>query len=285
MADAAARPLIGITGPTRGALMPRGLVALGVWLAGGQPRQLYPGGAARVSSGSARKRDGLAPEPDGGEPKLVGVVPTKPDGEEPKPIGVAPKSFGNSPEPDQNAHGLDALAGLVVTGGHDVDPVLYAAAPEVTPKIDTERDRFESAAIDWMLARRRPLLGICRGAQLLNVRRGGSLFQELRSRRKQTSNRWTIFPLKTLLLAPDTRLHARFDCGRCRINSLHNQGIDRLGQGLQIAGRDLDGIVQAVEDPNANFVVGVQWHPEFLLYLGRQRRLFRDLIAAARAAG
>jgi putative glutamine amidotransferase len=133
-----------------------------------------------------------------------------------------------------------------------------------------------------MLARQRPLLGICRGAQLLNVRRGGSLFQELRSRRKQTSNRWTIFPLKTLLIEANTALHERFGCARCRINSLHNQGIDRLGENLRIAGRDLDGIVQAVEDPDADYVVGVQWHPEFLLYLSRQRRLFRDLITAAR---
>jgi putative glutamine amidotransferase len=225
MAHPAPRPLIGITGPRRGARLPRGLVALGVWLAGGRARQLYPGG-------------------------------------------------------DENA--FEELAGLVVTGGHDVDPVLYAAAPEVTPNIDPDRDRFESAAIDHMLARRRPLLGICRGAQLLNVRRGGSLFQELRSRRKHTSNRWTIFPLKTLMVEPDTHLHARLYCSRCRINSLHNQGIDRLGAGLRVAGRDLDGIVQAVEDPEAAFVLGVQWHPEFLLYLGRQRRLFRDLLAAAR---
>lgn len=225
MANAEPRPLIGITGPSRGALAPRFLVALGVRLAGGRPRQLYPGSATA---------------------------------------------------------GLEHLAGLVVTGGHDVDPVLYAAAPEVTPKVDPERDRFESAAIDQMLEGERPLLGICRGAQLLNVRRGGSLFQELRSRRKKTSNRWTIFPLKTLLIEPGSFLYARFGRARRRINSLHNQGIDRLGAGLRIAGRDLDGIVQAVEDPERAFVLGVQWHPEFLLYLSCQRRLFRDLVTAAR---
>ncbi len=219
------RPLIGITGPRRGALMPRLLVALGLWLVGGRPCQLYPG---------------------------------------------------------RHEDAFDSLAGLVVTGGHDVDPVLYAAAPEVVPKLDPERDRFESAAIDHMLARRRPLLGICRGAQLLNVRRGGSLFQELRSRRRQTSNRWTILPLKTLLIESGARLHTRFNATRARINSLHNQGIDRLGAGLRIAGRDLDNIVQAVEDPSADYVLGVQWHPEFLLYLSCQRRLFRDLVAAAR---
>lgn len=225
MAERQERPLIGVTGPHRGARLPRLLVALGLWLGGGRVRQLYPDDAEEV---------------------------------------------------------FDHLAGLVVTGGHDVDPVLYAAAPEVEPKHDPERDRYEAAAIDRMLERRRPLLGICRGAQLLNVRCGGSLFQELRSRRRRTSNRWTIFPLKTLLLEPGSGLQQRFGRPSARINSLHNQGIDRLGDGLRVAGRDLDGIVQAVEAPGERFVLGVQWHPEFLLYLREQRLLFRDLIAAAR---
>jgi putative glutamine amidotransferase len=74
------------------------------------------------------------------------------------------------------------------------------------------------------------------------------------------------------------RLFGRRDV---RINSLHNQGIDRLGAGLVVSGRDLDGIVQAVEDPRRDFRVGVQWHPEFLLFSGIQRRLFRALVAAA----
>jgi hypothetical protein len=93
--------------------------------------------------------------------------------------------------------------GVVVSGGHDIDPVLYAEAPEIHPRYDPERDALESAVIDRALARGLPLLGICRGAQLLNVRLGGSLFQELRSRRVHTSNRRTILPLKTLL--PRTR--------------------------------------------------------------------------------
>jgi putative glutamine amidotransferase len=159
--------------------------------------------------------------------------------------------------------------------------VLYAAQPEVEPKYDRERDRLEAAVIDDALARGLPLLGICRGAQLLNVCRGGTLFQELRSRRKKTSNRWTILPLKTLRVEAGSGLAARMGALETRINSLHNQGIDRLGRGLSVSGRDLDDIVQAVEDPERPFLVGVQWHPEFLLYLGRQRRLFRDLVAAA----
>lgn len=170
--------------------------------------------------------------------------------------------------------------GLVVTGGHDIEPVLYAAAPEVRPRYDRERDRLESEAIDRALDRGIPILGICRGAQLLNVRLGGSLQQDLRAVRRHTSNRRTILPLKTLLLEPDSRLSALTGTERMRINSLHNQAIDRLGDGLRVSGRDLDGIVQAVEAPEHRFRIGVQWHPEFLPYLYRQRRLFRALVEA-----
>ncbi|MFP4602275.1 MAG: gamma-glutamyl-gamma-aminobutyrate hydrolase family protein [Halochromatium sp.] len=173
--------------------------------------------------------------------------------------------------------------GVVITGGHDIDPVLYAAAPEVVPKYDPERDALESAVIDRALARGLPLLGICRGAQLLNVRLGGNLFQELRSRRKHTSNRWTILPLKTLCIEPGSELERLLGSDRARINSLHNQGIDSLGEGLVVAGRDLDGIVQAIEAPLHACLRGVQWHPEFLLYNRGQRRLFETLVEAAQA--
>jgi putative glutamine amidotransferase len=173
---------------------------------------------------------------------------------------------------------------VVVTGGHDIDPVLYAAKPEVIPRYDRERDEFESRVIDLALAHELPLLGICRGAQLLNARLGGSLFQELKNLRRETSNRWTILPLKTLLI-DSPELSSLLGGQRCRINSLHNQGIDRLGEGIRVSGRDLDGIVQAIEDPQRRFLMGVQWHPEFLIYQSRQRRLFRALVDAARGNG
>jgi len=173
--------------------------------------------------------------------------------------------------------------GVIITGGHDVNPVLYAAEPEVEPRHDEARDALESGIIDDALARNLPLLGICRGAQLLNVRLGGSLFQELKSRRKKTSNHWTVLPFKTLNVEPRTLLADIMGPGRCRINSLHNQAIDRTGQGLRISGTDLDGITQAIEDREREaLLLGVQWHPEFLLLMRRHRALFRALVESAR---
>lgn len=218
------KPVVAITGPMRGARMPRLCVAMAVRWYGAKPLQLRPGDT------------------------------------------LDKKTF--------NA--------VVITGGHDVDPVLYAAEPEVKPNYDKDRDEFESRVIQFALHHNLPLLGICRGAQLLNVQRGGNLFQELRSRRHKTSNRWTVLPLKTLRVLQATHLQRFLSCNQCRINSLHNQGIDKLGRDLRVSARDLDGIVQGIEDPSKPFVIGVQWHPEFLLLLRRQRRLFRSLIEAAR---
>lgn len=182
--------------------------------------------------------------------------------------------------PSQDPEAFD-YQGVVVTGGHDVDPVLYAAEPEVEPRYDRERDELETRVIRHALARGLPLLGICRGAQLLNVCRGGTLFQDLRSRRRKTSNRRTVLALKTLCINEGSLLASLMDTDRCRINSLHNQAIDRVGDGLIVSGCDLDGIVQAVEDRDYGYLVGVQWHPEFLVYSRRHRHLFKELVRRA----
>lgn len=218
-----AAPVIGVTGPRRGAWGPRACVHLGLRLAGGRPLHLRPGDA----------------------------------------LDTAP------------------LDGVVITGGHDVEPTLYKAEAEVEGNYDAERDAFESAIIERALADRTPLLGICRGAQLLNVSMGGTLFQDLRKHRHRTSKRRTLLALKTLCVVDGSRLARILGAGDIRINSLHNQSIDALGARLEVSGRDLDDIVQAVEQPDHRFLFGVQWHPEFLLYAARQRRLFTQLVAAA----
>lgn len=214
-----ARPLIGVTGPGRGAIGPRLCVAMAIRWSGGQPLQLRPGDTVEQK-----------------------------------------------------------LRALVVTGGHDVHPTLYAEEPEVEPNYDQERDAFESAMIDQALDRGLPLLGICRGAQLLNVRLGGSLFQDINPIRRLTSKRRSLLPLKTVTIEPDAELLAHWHDRRVRVNSLHNQAIKHLGDGLSVVARDQDNIIQAIESRSQPFLLGVQWHPEFLLYQSCQRWLFKRLV-------
>ncbi len=159
---------------------------------------------------------------------------------------------------------FEELDGFVITGGHDIQPVLYRAAAEAGRTYDPERDAFESAVIDHALAQRLPLLAICRGAQLMNVRLGGSLIQDLTLRRKETSNRRTLLPLKSLAVEPDTLLERALRTTSAKINSLHRQAIDDIGEGLEVSGTDRDQIVQAVEHPGHDFMLAVQWHPEML---------------------
>ncbi len=176
---------------------------------------------------------------------------------------------------------LPRLDGLVVGGGDDIEPALYAGLDDGTARYDRERDRFEVRALEAALQRDLPVLGICRGAQLLNVVLGGNLHQDVRPMRRHTSNRRTVLARKTVIVEDETRVRACLGSTRVRVNSLHHQAIDRLGEGMQVAARDLDDRVQAVEATGEPFRVGVQWHPEYLAYQPRQRRLFEAVVRAA----
>lgn len=173
-----------------------------------------------------------------------------------------------------------ALDGIVVSGGDDIDPGLYLPdAPETAPA-DAARDAFETEALHRAIDGGIPILGICRGAQLLNVVLGGRLHSDLRRIRQHTSNRRTPFARKTLQVEPGSQLAGILGGTRRRINSLHHQAISELGSELVVSGRDLDGIVQAVERPDHPFMIGVQWHPEYLPLRPAQVALFRALVAA-----
>ena len=176
---------------------------------------------------------------------------------------------------------LPSLDGVVIGGGDDIDPELYAGLDDGTTRPDRERDALEVAVIEHALARDLPVLGICRGAQLVNVVLGGNLHQDIRSMRRRTSNRRTILPRKTVHVEPPSRLRKIMGPERTRVNSLHYQAVDRLGEGMEVVARDLDGIVQGIERAASTLCIGVQWHPEYLPYRREQRNLFNALVSAA----
>ncbi|MGN8157719.1 gamma-glutamyl-gamma-aminobutyrate hydrolase family protein [Salinisphaera sp. RV14] len=174
------------------------------------------------------------------------------------------------------------IDGIVIGGGDDIATDWYAAAVETDRGTDRVRDAFELEAIRNARAAYRPILGICRGAQLLNVAAGGSLHADITARRRATSARVNPLPCKPIAIRSASRLARVLGVSSLRVNGLHHQAVARLGQGLLIAARDADGFVQAIEDRAGAPVLGVQWHPEYLIYRRASRRLFTALVTAAR---
>lgn len=216
------------------------------------------------------------------------------------------------------ARALKGLNGLVIGGGADVAPALYGEeqieevfeearqrrtlrrklsallffplvylfrlllSGHTTARQDQARDELETRLIREALAGDLPILGICRGSQLLNVVLGGSLHQELRDYYTETPQIRSVLPRKIVELTPGSRLSEILECSQCRVNALHKQAINEPGEGLNVVAREANEVIQAVEHGDRPFVIGVQWHPEFMPQSEGQFGLFLALAAAAR---
>jgi putative glutamine amidotransferase len=169
---------------------------------------------------------------------------------------------------------LDRLDGVCLSGGPDLDPAAYDAPDRHAELGPTEPslDAFELALARAALERDTPLLGICRGAQALNVACGGTLHQHVPNHRQSDPGPRTTHDVD---IVAGTRLAGLFGAGTLAVNSFHHQGVDRLGAGLRVSARAADGTVEAIE--GLGFVLGVQWHAETL----PDARLFEALVGAA----
>jgi putative glutamine amidotransferase len=175
---------------------------------------------------------------------------------------------------------LDALNGLLFSGGSDLDPELYDQDPhEETFGVVPERDRAELALLEAALARDMPVLAVCRGSQVLNVARGGDLVQHLPDVVGDEKHKHTpgTFADHDVTLEAGTRLAALLG-DHAPVKSHHHQGFGRVGSGLRVSARAEDGTIEAVEDPSHRFALGVLWHPE----AGEDLKLFEELVREAR---
>ncbi len=213
--------------------------------------------------------------------------------------------------------GIERLDGLVVGGGADIDPALYGEIAETTlevvqaanvtvkqhrtPKLslllapgiflmrkifeahtrgpDPKRDVLERKLLDGALARRIPVLGICRGAQLLNVCLGGTLHQDVSEFYVEKPQLRTVLPRKIVKITDGSCLAKVIGPGTCSVNALHHQAIRDLGDEVRVAAREDNGIVQAIEVRGHRFAIGVQWHPEYIPQHRRQQALFDALVS------
>ena len=175
---------------------------------------------------------------------------------------------------------LDALDGIVFSGGSDLDPSTYGQERhEATNGIVEERDRAELAMLQAALARDMPVLAVCRGSQILNVALGGDLVQHLPEvvgdhKHKHTPGEYADHDVH---LVPETRIGSLLG-HHAPVKSHHHQGFGRLGEGLRASARAEDGTLEALEDPSHRFALGVLWHPE----AGEDLRLFEALVEESR---
>jgi putative glutamine amidotransferase len=183
---------------------------------------------------------------------------------------------------------LTRLHGLVLSGGPDLDPEAYGARGHaLLGPTEPALDAFEVAVTRRADRLGIPILGICRGAQAINISRGGTLHQHLpdvtdgtiHHRQSMSGER----PSHDVTIAPDSFLADVLGAGRLAVNSFHHQAIDRLGRGLEAVAWAPDGTIEAIEAPAREFMIGVQWHAETLVAQRRERDLFRRLVLAAAA--
>jgi len=177
---------------------------------------------------------------------------------------------------------FDGLDGLIIGGGVDIEARLYGVDTSDEWPYDPDRDALELAGLDWADAAGVPVLGICRGMQLLNVHRGGTLLRDVSAHQPGYRNRRSVLACKTAHVEEGTQLARIAEPGDLRINALHHQAVDRIGHGLRISAREPAGFVQAIEAEDGPLRLGVQWHPELMPWRRRHRALFSSLIDAAR---
>ena len=227
---------------------------------------------------------------------IIGIAPCRslPDYvESVRRAGGEPRVL--DPLKEQPERVVGEVHGLLLTGGVDIDPVRYGEERhETVTALEPERDVFEFALLLAARAARLPIFGICRGLQVMNVALGGSLVQDIAA--QGAGNLGHTVPVPPCAIAHEvwvskgSRLwtlmqEKMVDADTCSVNSRHHQAIKHLAPGFEVTATAPDGIIEAIECPDATFCLGVQWHPENFWRTGEFRPLFEGFIEACRPQG
>jgi len=208
-------------------------------------------------------------------------------------VGVRPEDIEMVSPSQLSVPNMRDYDGVLFTGGKDINPKHYQETLKYPGlvEVDEKRDAFEFELFDRAHRCRVPILGICRGVQMINVKFGGTLYQDLKQEfspeppARPDHNQSAPRPEAThavTLTDPDSALAETFK-GSCLVNSLHRQAVKRLGRGLRVTAHSEDGLVEAVESADAYpFLVAVQWHPEEMVDRPEARKLFEKFVAKCR---
>lgn len=189
---------------------------------------------------------------------------------------------------DDVAEFMESCSGFLLTGGHDVDPSVYGQSPlsQLGP-LCRARDEMETKVVREAIRRDKPVLGICRGIQILNACLGGTLYQDLNAQRHAGAEHHMDKPYDGMwhrvVLVEGTPLHDLLHVKEMEVNSIHHQAVRTLATSLQPMAVSEDGLIEAAYRPDQRFFWGVQWHPEYLYRNDENsRRIFEAFVDAAR---
>lgn len=186
---------------------------------------------------------------------------------------------------------IEMVDALILSGGHDVYPLNYNEEPKQRiGQVFPERDYYDFELLKNAKKKGIPILGVCRGLQIMNVYEGGSLYQDLSyidgEVLKHSQNDRTILKTHTVELSKKSKLYKIFKLEKFLINSFHHQAINRVGKNFEVVARAKDGVIEAIEYKDYPFYVGVQWHPEMLAKTDDlMKKLFKEFINMSKKVG
>jgi putative glutamine amidotransferase len=259
------KPLVFVSGPDRGGYVAWIFTRLAVWMAGGKARRITP---VRSRPASWADMEGLI---------LGGGA------------DIAAKSDDydlNENDSEKNSlkkksRGTFLKEAFLEVFFYSVVYILRKLfSRKFTSVSDTGRDRLELKLIEQALGKNIPILGICRGMQLINFHLGGTLYEDISHFYQETAQTRMIFARKRIYILPETKLKKILHTSTCRVNALHHQAIKKLAKGMTRSAVEKNPIIQAVEHTRYPFLMGVQWHPEYMLHRPRQRWLFSAFVKA-----
>lgn len=260
-----ARPRIGVTGPDTGGAAAWLFTSLLIWWAGGRPVRIRPGRPRRLD-----KLHGLV---------LGGGADIDPDTYEKR--GFL-KRYLDSTLKNPRKSWRVRISHFLRRSSYPLVYLFRKLLSRRSHRRDTERDQLEFYYLDQAVKRRLPVLGICRGSQLINIYFGGNLYNDIANLYLDQVIPTSIIPVKKVTLTPGSRLEGLLRCRNLWVNSLHHQAVKEPGEGIHVAAREANGLVQAIEYSALPYMIGVQWHPEYLFRKKKQRLLFSELVRAAR---
>lgn len=183
---------------------------------------------------------------------------------------------------------IDSIDGLLLSGGDDIEPSFFGESPhQKLGPIEPGRDLYEMKLIEYALQAGKPILGICRGAQILNVHQGGRMYQDIYAQHDKETIKHVQDAAKNYLsheitIAENTKLHDIVGQSKIRTNSFHHQANKEVPEHFAVSARTEDGIIEAIESKEHEFVIGVQWHPEATYSVDESsQKIFRMFIKAA----